>query len=69
MKNCKSKTFRFEVWKRQDKTLPSGDFCVFSGKFKKKSYFSLNSGNFYVTLQPELCPVGSWEWGTGRVYN
>ena len=30
---------------------------------------NINSGNFYVTLQPELCPFGSWERGTGRVYN
>ena len=31
----------------------------FLGIFEKKNYFSLNSGNFYVTLQSDLCPVGS----------
>jgi len=31
----------------------------FSRKFKKKSDFSLNSGNSYVTLQLELCLFGS----------
>ena len=56
MRNCKSRTLRFETRKRQERSLQSGDFNVFLGKFKKKSYFSLNSGNFYVTLQPELCP-------------
>jgi len=32
---------------------------LFSEKFKEIFVFSLNSGNFYVTLQPELCPDGS----------
>ena len=31
----------------------------FLGKYKKISEFILNSGNSYVTLQLELCPVGS----------
>ena len=31
----------------------------FEGKFKENSFFSLNSGNLYLTLQPELCPYGS----------
>ena len=31
----------------------------FLGKFKENSDFSLNSGNFYVTLQLELCLVAS----------
>ena len=31
----------------------------FLGKFKENFIFSLNSGNFYVTLQSELCPDGS----------
>ena len=56
MRNCKSETLKFGTRKRQERSLRSGDFNVFSGKFKKKSYFSLNSGNFYVTLQLELCP-------------
>ena len=34
------------------------DLNVFKGKFKKKSNFSLNSGNFYVTLQLEMRPRG-----------
>ena len=34
------------------------DLNVFEGKFKEISFFSLNSGNLYVTLQPELCPFG-----------
>ena len=32
---------------------------LFSRKFKKKSDFILNSGNFYLTLQLELCPYVS----------
>ena len=31
----------------------------FSEKFKEIFDFPLNSGNFYVTLQSELCPDGS----------
>ena len=31
----------------------------FLGKFKENSDFSLNSGNFYVTLHLELCAVAS----------
>ena len=30
----------------------------FLGKFKEILFFSLNSGNFCVTLQPELCSIG-----------
>ena len=32
---------------------------LFSEKFKEIFDFPLNSGNFYVTLQSELCPDGS----------
>ena len=35
------------------------DMNVFEGKFKEISFFSLNSGNLYVTLQSELCTFGS----------
>ena len=38
----------------------------FSRKFKNKSDFILNSGNFCITLQHELCPAGPWESGCGR---
>ena len=31
----------------------------FLGKFKENFIFSLNSGNFYVTLQLEMCPFVS----------
>ena len=31
----------------------------FLRKFKENSDLSLNSGNFYVTLQLELCPIVS----------
>ena len=31
----------------------------FSRKFKNKCDFILNSGNFYLTLQLELCPYVS----------
>ena len=34
------------------------DLDVFKRKFKKKSNFSLNSRNFYVTLQLETCSLG-----------
>ena len=43
--------------KRFEKTTFLG---LFKYKFKKKSCFILNLGNFYVTLQPELCPGGSY---------
>ena len=32
---------------------------LFSRKFKNKRDFILNSGNFYLTLQLELCPYVS----------
>ncbi len=32
---------------------------LFSRKFKNNSDFILNSGNFYLTLQLELCPYVS----------
>ena len=35
-----------------------------SEKIKKKSEFILNSGNSYVTLQPELCLGGLWNQGS-----
>ena len=42
-----------------NKFTQKGNLNFFSRKFKKKSDFSLNSGNSYVTLQLELCLVGS----------
>ena len=48
-----------KVEKNTNRSIKNMQMSVFSRKFKKKSCFSLNSGNFYVTLQLELCPDGS----------
>ena len=45
--------------KTEEKFIKNTNFELFSGKIQKKSDFSLNSGNLYVTLQFELCPVVS----------
>lgn len=53
---CTSKMRTVKDWEMFIKDV---DMNIFKGKFKEISFFSLNSGNLYVTLQPELCPVGS----------
>ena len=55
-----SKNIEITIKKTGERPINEVGINVFSTKFKKKSYFSLNSGNFYVTLQLELCPFGSW---------
>ena len=40
---------------KSSETIVKKDF--FLGKFKENLIFTLNSGNFCVTLQPELCPA------------
>ena len=47
------------TWETSRKVLSGTEINFFSGKIKKKSEFILNSGNSYVTLQLELCLVGS----------
>ena len=54
-----SKNIEIVIKKTGERPVNEVGINVFSTKFKKKSYFSLNSGNFYVTLQLELCPFGS----------
>ena len=56
--DCKSRMRTAKDWKMFIKDV---DMNVFEGKFKEISFFSLNSGNLYVTLQSELCTFGSWE--------
>ena len=48
---------RFGLKKKKARLIAENNF--FSGKIQKKSDFILNSGNSYVTLQLELCLVGS----------
>ena len=59
MRDYKSETNEIGIGKTVKRLLKEARFNVFLGEFKKKSHFSLNSGNFYVTLQLELCPFGS----------
>ena len=47
------------IWETSRKVLSDTETNFFSGKIQKKSEFILNSGNSYVTLQLELCLVGS----------
>ena len=55
MKYYLSKITGIKLVKTENKCVGIMETNLFSRKFKKKSDFSLNSGNFYVTLQPELC--------------
>jgi len=54
-----SKTTEIITRRDREKFKETSNFELFLGKFEKKSDFSLNSGNLYVTLQLELCPVVS----------
>ena len=54
-----SENIEITIKKTGERPINEVGINVFSTKFKKKSYFSLNSGNFYVTLQSELCLASS----------
>ena len=56
MKDCMGKITRKEIRKGLENMMKTGEINVFSSKFKKKSYFSLNSGNLCLTLQLEMRP-------------
>ena len=47
------------TWETLRKVMSDTETNFISGKIQKKSEFILNSGNSYVTLQLELCLVGS----------
>ena len=54
MKCCMVEKTKKRAWETKKWFAQSREFNFFSVEFQKKSNFSLNSGNFYVTLQPEL---------------
>ena len=54
-----SKTANVTTEKNGKKFKKEHEKDFFLGKFKENFIFSLNSGNFYVTLQLEMCPFGS----------
>ena len=56
MRDCIGKKTETVTENRLESMLKVGEFNVFSSKFKKKSYFSLNSGNLCLTLQLEMRP-------------
>ena len=58
MKCCMVEITKKIAWETEKRFAKSREFNFFSVEFQKKSNFSLNSGNFYVTLQPELCADG-----------
>ena len=57
MRDCIGKITETITEKRLESMLNEGEINVFSSKFKKKSYFSLNSGNLCLTLQLEMRPI------------
>ena len=56
MRDCIGKKTEIVTENWLESMLKVGEFNVFSSKFKKKSYFSLNSGNLCLTLQLEMRP-------------
>ena len=56
MKDCIGKTTEVLIRKGLENTLKTGKFNVFSSKFKKKSHFSLISGNLCLILWLEMRP-------------
>ena len=54
-----TKTTAVRIGKPMEGFVLQGGNELFSRKFKNNSDFILNSGNFYLTLQLELCPYVS----------
>ena len=54
-----TKTTAVRIGKPMEEFVFQGGNGLFSRKFKNNSDFILNSGNFYLTLQLELCPYVS----------
>ena len=54
-----TKTTAVRIGKPMKGFVSQGGNELFSRKFKNNSDFILNSGNFYLTLQLELCPYVS----------
>ena len=63
MRDCMGKITRKEIRKGLKNMMKIGEINVFSSKFKKKSCFSLNSGNLCLTLQLEMRPFAWLEQG------
>ena len=54
-----TETTAVRIEKPMEEFVLQGKNELFSRKFKNNSDFILNSGNFYLTLQLELCPYVS----------
>ena len=59
MVDCITEINEVKAWETTRKVFSGTETNFFSRKIQKKSNFILNSGNSYVTLQLELCLVGS----------